>query len=47
MAKAGGVNRYFTWHTSPCTWFRSVRWMPGRWLASGDQRRLTGSGHAL
>ena len=47
-ATAGDVNRHIAWHTSPCTWWsRSVRWMPGWWLASGDQRRLTGSGNAL
>jgi len=28
-------------------WSRSVHWMPGWWLASGDQRRRTGSGSAL
>jgi len=47
MAKAGRVNRHITWHTSPCPWSRSVCWMPGWWLASGDQRRLMGSGDAL
>jgi len=40
---AGAVNRHITWHASPCTWSRSVRWMPGWWLPSGDQRRLTES----
>jgi len=35
------------WHNSPCTWFRSVRWLSGWWLASRDQRRLPGSGSAL
>ena len=44
LAKAGEVNRHIAWHTSPCAWSRSVRWMPGWWLASGDQRQLTGSG---
>ena len=38
-----GLNRHTTWHTSPCMWSRSVRW----WLASRDQRQLTGSGSAL
>jgi len=47
LAKAGDVNRHIAWHISPCPWSRSVLWMPGWWLASGDQRRLTGSGSAL
>jgi len=24
--KLGGVNRHIAWHTSPCTWSRSVLW---------------------
>jgi len=45
--KAGKVNRHIAWYISPYPWSRSVRWMRGWWLASGDQRRLTGSGSAL
>jgi len=29
LAKAGIVNRHIAWHTSPCPWSRSVRWMSG------------------
>jgi len=47
LAKAGRVNRHITWHTSSCTWSRSVCWMPVWWLASGDQCRLMGSSSAL
>ena len=47
LAKAGRVNRHIAWYTSPYPWYHSVRRMPGCWLASGDQRRLTGSGSAL
>jgi len=46
MAKAEKVNRHIAWCTSPYPCTHSVRWMPGWWLASGDQRRLTGSGSA-
>ena len=46
LAKAGGINRHVVWHISPCTWSRSIRWMTGWWLASGDQRRLKGSSSA-
>jgi len=28
------VNRHIAWHTSPCTWSRSVHWcVAGVWLA--------------
>jgi len=47
LAKAGGVNRHITWHTSPRTWSCSVSLMPGWWLTGGDQRRLMGSGSTL
>ena len=45
-AKAGGINRHIAWYTTPCPWSCSVRWWL-KGLASGDQRRLTGSGSAL
>jgi len=43
-SESWGVNGHIAWYTSPYPWSRSVRWMPGWWLASGDQRQLTGSG---
>jgi len=46
--KAGEVNRHVVWYTSPYPWSRSLvlnAWMKG--LASGDQRRPTGSSSAL
>ena len=35
LAKDGEVNRHIAWHTSPCPWSRSVRWLPGwmNWLS--------------
>jgi len=47
-AKAGEVNRHIAWYTSPYPWSCCVRWLPS-WmkLASGDQRRHTGSGSTL
>jgi len=42
LAKAGEVNRYIAWYTSPYPWSRSVRWLRGwrNWLAgiSADLR---------
>jgi len=46
LAKAGGINRHIAWYTNPYPTSRSVRSMPGWWLASGDQCRLTGSSSA-
>ena len=45
--KPGGVNRRIAWHTSPCTWPRSVRWrLAGGWLVE-ISAELRGSGSAL
>ena len=46
-AKAERVNRHIAWYTSPYPWSRSVCWCLAVGLASGDQRRPTGSGSAL
>jgi len=46
LAKAGGVNRHIAWH-QPVHVVSQCSLMLGWCLASGDQRRLTGSGGTL
>ena len=41
-----GVNRHIAWH-QPVHVVSQCSLMPGWWLASGDQRQLTGNGSAL
>jgi len=45
LAKSGRVNRHdIAWHTSPCPWSRSVRWLPGwmDWLAEISEDKTYG-----
>jgi len=46
-AQAGKVNRHIAWYTSPYLWSHGVCWCLAVGLASGDQRRRTGSSSTL